>query len=286
MHSAFYPTGCTYEVEKSSVGRYKCDYTTSQSNFPIRYTNFSEPFPQRVVLYGINGMLPQYATFDGWDGFNYTYQNNDHKNSLELICTDGGSLQWGVGTFTWMYYLHEVHIRGCTITNGLISSAFSDFRNLDHLIIEGCSIPSTATDTFSGLNITKMDNIPDAVGQLTIKDCTVTGGNFSVGFFDLLTQVNSIDISNNGMANLDVNMFSQLAKVTHIKMGNNPYTTIPNNLFYNNSVLYRVDFSGILWDCSCDNLWFIEWMANNYIEIEGAVICNTPAAVTGLYIYM
>ncbi|KAK3104388.1 hypothetical protein FSP39_000917 [Pinctada imbricata] len=275
---AFYPTGCAYDIDSSAVGKYRCDYTLSLPNFPIRYTNFSEPFPQRIVFYGISGTLPAYATFDAFDSFNYTYQSNDYKNSLELICSDGGSLQWGVGTFTWMTYLHEVTIKSCNLPSGLISSAFSDFGSLDHLILDGCTIPITATDTFSGLNITKMSDIPDPRGELTITNCDLSGGNFSNGFFDLLTEASALDLSNTGLTNLDVNMFAQMSKVKKINLAHNAFTTLPSNIFHNNTALAVLDLTGIAWDCSCDNLWFLDYASSNYIDIEGPIICNTPTA--------
>lgn len=268
--AATYPSGCNYEIS-SSMGLYTCDFASI--TLPLPYVNFSNPEPQRLVIYDVTGDLSATQLVSGFSAFNYSAVNGDYTNYLEISCKTGGSIKISNTTFTDMNYINELKMTGCNFTDGLPSGAFSTLVELDSLTIEGGIIPSTQSDTFSGLNITKVAGLPTPQGKLTIKNANI-GSNFSTGFFDTLPMLYSIDISGCGLTGIDSNMFLYNNKVTMLNLANNNFTTIPRTFLQNMTSLVEVNLAGIAWDCSCDNLWFIDHFSAYSMHIRGGVLCS------------
>lgn len=265
------PSGCTYDTSTSSMGLYICDFASI--TLPLEYNNFSDPEPQRLVIHDVTGDISASQLFLGFSVFNYSAVNADYTNYLEIGCKSGGSVQISNTTFTDLNFINEVKMTGCNFTSGIPSNAFSTFENLDSLTIEGGIISSTQSDTFSGLNITKLSSVPSPQGKLTIKNVKV-GSNFSSGFFDPLSMVSAIDISGCGITTVDSNTFLYNNKVTLLNLANNNFTTLPRTFLQNMTSLTEVDVSGIAWDCSCDNLWFLDHFSAYSMRIKGGILCS------------
>lgn len=271
VSAAIYPSGCNYD-SSSSMGLYTCDFASI--TLPLPYINFSNPEPQRLVIYDVTGDLSATQLVSGFSAFNYSAVNADYTNYLEIACKTGGSLQISSTMFTDMNYINEFKMTGCNFTSGLPSSAFSTFVELDSLTIEGGVIASTQSDTFSGLNITKISGLPTPQGKLTIKNANI-GSNFSVGFFDSLSDLSAIDISGCGMTAIDPNLFLYNNKVTLLNLANNNFTTISSSFLKNMTSLTEVNLDGISFDCStCDNLWFLDHFSAFSMHIKGTFLCS------------
>ncbi|XP_062567003.1 uncharacterized protein LOC134229302 [Saccostrea cucullata] len=271
VSSATAPSGCTYDTSTSSMGLYICDFASI--TLPLEYVNFSNPEPQRLVIYDVTGDISASQLFNGFSAFNYTAVNGDYTNYLEIGCKTGGTLQISSTTFTDLNFINEFKMVGCNFNNGLPSSAFSTFVELDSLTIEGGTIASTESDTFSGLNITKISGVPNPQGKLAIKNANV-GTNFSSGFFDLLPMVNAIDISGCGITTIDATTFPYNNKVSLLNLANSNLTTLPKTFLQNMTSLVEVDVSGIAWDCSCDNLWFLDHFSAYRMRMKGSILCS------------
>lgn len=271
VSAAIYPSGCNYD-SSSSMGLYTCDFASI--TLPLPYINFSNPEPQRLVIYDVTGDLSATQLVSGFSAFNYSAVNADYTNYLEIACKTGGSLQISSTMFTDMNYINEFKMTGCNLTSGLPSSAFSTFVELDSLTIEGGIIASTQSDTFSGLNITKISGLPTPQGKLTIKNANV-GSNFSVGFFDSLSDLSAVDISGCGLNAIDPNMFLYNNKIRRLNLANNNFTTISSSFLKNMTSLTEVNVDGISFDCStCDNLWFLDHFSAFSMHIKGTFLCS------------
>lgn len=271
VSAAIYPSGCNYD-SSSSMGLYTCDFASI--TLPLPYINFSNPEPQRLVIYDVTGDLSATQLVSGFSAFNYSAVNADYTNYLEIACKTGGSLQISSTMFTDMNYINEFKMTGCNFTSGLPSSAFSAFVKLDSLTIDGGVISSTQSDTFSGLNITKISGLPTPQGKLTIKNANI-GSNFSVGFFDSLSDLSAIDISGCGMTAIDPNLFLYNNKVTLLNLANNNFTTISSSFLKNMTSLTEVNLDGVSFDCStCDNLWFLDHFSAFSMHIKGTFLCS------------
>lgn len=271
VSAAIYPSGCNYD-SSSSMGLYTCDFASI--TLPLPYINFSNPEPQRLVIYDVTGDLSATQLVSGFSAFNYSAVNADYTNYLEIACKTGGSLQISSTMFTDMNYVNEFKMTGCNFTSGLPSSAFSTFVELDSLTIEGGIIASTQSDTFSGLNITKISGLPTPQGKLTIKNANV-GSNFSVGFFDSLSDLSAVDISGCGLNAIDPNMFLYNNKIRRLNLANNNFTTISSSFLKNMTSLTEVNVDGISFDCStCDNLWFLDHFSAFSMHIKGTFLCS------------
>lgn len=271
VSAAIYPSGCNYD-SSSSMGLYTCDFASI--TLPLPYINFSNPEPQRLVIYDVTGDLSATQLVSGFSAFNYSAVNADYTNYLEIACKTGGSLQISSTMFTDMNYINEFKMTGCNFTSGLPSSAFSTFVELDSLTIEGGIIASTQSDTFSGLNITKISGLPTPQGKLTIKNANV-GSNFSVGFFDSLSDLSAVDISGCGLNAIDPNMFLYNNKIRRLNLANNNFTTISSSFLKNMTSLTEVNVDGISFDCStCDNLWFLDHFSAFSMHIKGTFLCS------------
>uniref|UniRef100_K1Q5U9 Uncharacterized protein n=1 Tax=Magallana gigas TaxID=29159 RepID=K1Q5U9_MAGGI len=254
------------------MGLYTCDFASI--TLPLPYINFSNPEPQRLVIYDVTGDLSATQLVSGFSAFNYSAVNADYTNYLEIACKTGGSLQISSTMFTDMNYVNEFKMTGCNFTSGLPSSAFSTFVELDSLTIEGGIIASTQSDTFSGLNITKISGLPTPQGKLTIKNANV-GSNFSVGFFDSLSDLSAVDISGCGLNAIDPNMFLYNNKIRRLNLANNNFTTISSSFLKNMTSLTEVNVDGISFDCStCDNLWFLDHFSAFSMHIKGTFLCS------------
>nr|XP_011452533.2 uncharacterized protein LOC105345886 isoform X1 [Crassostrea gigas] len=271
VSAAIYPSGCNYD-SSSSMGLYTCDFASI--TLPLPYINFSNPEPQRLVIYDVTGDLSATQLVSGFSAFNYSAVNADYTNYLEIACKTGGSLQISSTMFTDMNYINEFKMTGCNFTSGLPSSVFSTFVELDSLTIEGGIIASTQSDTFSGLNITKISGLPTPQGKLTIKNANV-GSNFSVGFFDSLSDLSAVDISGCGLNAIDPNMFLYNNKIRRLNLANNNFTTISSSFLKNMTSLTEVNVDGISFDCStCDNLWFLDHFSAFSMHIKGTFLCS------------
>ncbi|RUS83170.1 hypothetical protein EGW08_009070 [Elysia chlorotica] len=52
--------------------------------------------------------------------------------------------------------------------------------------------------------------------------------------------------------------------------------------FSNMTALSRVSLKAIPWQCTCNNLWFVEDFKRDGIEFESEVVCDTPGQWTGI----
>jgi hypothetical protein len=270
------PTGCTYVNNAGlGIGVYECDFNAI--TLPLAYSSFSSPKPQRLKIYNIHGHLPASsptASFSGFSAFSGSL-DPDYAASLELRCATGGTLLLYAGTFTGMSYLQRLSIYNCAIQSGFPSSGFLAIGTLDYFLVYGGSLTTLATDAFAGLYIQKL-SIPDAKGELAFVDVTMPSTTLPHGLFYSLTDIVSIRLDNIGLTAITSDVFSQNTLLEKISLTYNAFTEVPSTIFDGLTKLYSVDFMGTPWNCTCDNIWLVNYVNSSGIRLETGLTCTTP----------
>lgn len=266
------PSGCALNEVISLIGRFDCDFNSI--TFPLTMTDFSSPDPQRLRIFNVSGTFPS-PSFSGFNTFNTGTIDTDYPASLEIECVNGGTLDINAGTFTGMSYLQEFYITNCVISD-LPDNVFSDFGTLNYFKIEGGSIGATQPNSLNGLSVAR-SSTPNVYGEFAIVDSIITTGELATGFLNPLTTVSTILLQNTALNTIDVNTFSQNTIVRNLSIAGNNFQTIPENIFSGLDTLMYLDMSNIPFNCSCSEVWFLDYLAEEDVNIVGVAVCEQPS---------
>jgi hypothetical protein len=61
-----------------------------------------------------------------------------------------------------------------------------------------------------------------------------------------------------------------------ISLTYNAFTEVPSTIFDGLTKLYSVDFMGTPWNCTCDNIWLVNYVNSSGIRLETGLTCTTP----------
>ena len=75
------------------------------------------------------------------------------------------------------------------------------------------------------------------------------------------------------VTSLTSDIFQYNTKLRYIDVSDNQFTSIPIGLFNGLDSLSDVHMYNIDWQCSCDNMWFVEHAVNNNITLFGEYMC-------------
>lgn len=275
---AVQPTGCSYDSSDSSTGLYTCVWGSYSA--PLAFTGFTDPYPQRLRLTGVTGSMGS-NSFSGFSSFASNLLDLDYSASLEIVCSSGGTLSLAASTFTDMGYLQELVIRNCDVQT-LPTSVFQNLGTLDTLRVEGGSMAALTNNVLTGLTIERLD-VPQPKGELVIKNSQVSGG-IPTGIFDGLTTTKSIILDNIGLTTVDNAYFSLTKAVTSLSLANSGITTVDYALISSLEGLTSLDLGGVLFDCTCDNLWILTYANTHSIELPSGILCNTPTDYQSTYL--
>ncbi|XP_060074114.1 leucine-rich repeat-containing protein 4B-like [Ylistrum balloti] len=265
------PAGCTYFP--SSL-KYEC----SSRNWvlPLALSDFDN-VPQSLTLIDINGDLPSStptATFTGFDVINTTLFDTNFVPTFTIQCYTGGMLIYHNGTFSGLGYIKEVRIQNCEVI-ALPDQAFQDFGDLNYLGFENGVIGDIGFDAFKGLNIYPMA-VPRPLGMLLMTS-KLEGRVLPNGVFYHLTNATNFVIDGTNLDTVQADMFQASIKLRFLSMRHNWFTSFPSNILSNLHGLQILNLDGIKWDCTCDNLWFLDYCQTNNVSLRGSMICNSPS---------
>lgn len=273
------PTGCALDDTASLIGRFDCEFNSV--SFPLVMTDFSSPDPQRIRIYNVSGSLSS-PSFSGFSSFNTGTVDTDYPTLLEIECVNGGTLDISAGTFAGMDYIQEFYMTNCVISD-LPDSVFSDFGTLNYFKIEGGSIGATNTNSLNGLNVARSSS-PTPLGTFIIYNSPINTGELASGFLNPLTTVTTIMLKNTGLDSIEANMFSQNTLVRNLSIAGNNFQELPNNIFSGLDALMFLDLSDVPLNCSCSNVWFLDYSVEHNISLVGAVVCGEPSSYNCKYI--
>ncbi|XP_033724856.1 leucine-rich repeat transmembrane protein FLRT3-like [Pecten maximus] len=186
------------------------------------------------------------------------------------------------GALAGMNYIQDFRIINCNIYN-IPDEMFADLVELNYLGIEGGTIHTFGFNTFTLLNIYAMDftSNRESSGTLSIRNCNIVDGKLPNGLLYSLTNIKHIILENANIATLQSDMFQVTTKVMSLTFTNNPLTSLPQNLFNSMLGLVSVEADGIAWECSCTNLWFLDYAETNNVTLRGDYVCASPADEQG-----
>lgn len=267
------PVGCALDDTASLIGRYDCDF--NEITLPLTMTDFSSPDPQRIRIYNTSGTFPS-PSFAGFGSFNTGTLDTDYPASLEIECVNGGTLTISAGTFDGMGYLQDFYITNCDITD-LPTDVFADFGTLNYFKIEGGSIATTQSNSLNGMNILRSGS-PTPLGEFVIYNVPITSGVLASGFLDPITTVSVLILENIGLSSIDVSTFSQNTIVRNLSIAGNELQEFPNNLFSGLDGLMFLNLKSNPLNCSCSDVWFLDYLADQDVKVVGAAVCEEPAS--------
>ncbi|XP_069107228.1 uncharacterized protein [Argopecten irradians] len=271
------PQACTYTEDTKS---YECN--AHNWALPLQLTQFNYT-PQVLSLVQVNGELPSAApsgpTFEGFDGIDNSTFDPNYVPSLHIRCAAAGQLILTSGSFANMSYVQELRFFACQVLN-LPDSVFSEFIELNYLSFDGGSVSNVGFDVFSGLDIYPL-TVPNPMGALAFRNAQITSAGLPNGALYNLENITKIIIENAALRVLQPDMFKRSTKLTHISLDRNPFTKISDGLFADLSALTVVSMRGISWECTCPQMWFEDYLAENNITLLGDIVCDSPTDFQG-----
>lgn len=270
------PVGCSY-----ASGVFTCDY---RFVIPLDATAFS-PEPQRLVIEEADGTFSN-TDFLNFDQVNKTAFDINSPAELTIICITGGGglMSLDATSFEGMAYFQEIRIINCEFT-AVAANAFQNFGAVNHFSFEGGNMDSIDADALVGLNVERDTTLPTPKGTFAMIDVDLVPGGLPTGFFSNMTHANEIILSNSRLYSIDPSLFSTTALARKINLDNNPFTYIPDNIFASVTALGQVSMAGIQWECTCNNLWFLDHFEDNSILFTSAATCTIPSSHYGKTVY-
>uniref|UniRef100_A0A8W8K7M8 Uncharacterized protein n=1 Tax=Magallana gigas TaxID=29159 RepID=A0A8W8K7M8_MAGGI len=187
----------------------------------------------------------QASHFSGFSSASTATFDSSYSHSLTINCKAGiSSFTLAANSFSQFPNLQVLEFVKCPITS-IPANAFPG-HYLDHLIFTGGKIDSVDANAFSGLNISKL-SIPGAVGAASVNTITV-------GHVGNITNLRHLSLSENLITNLTSGIFTNLKSLAYLDLRENKFT------------------------CTCTDLWFLKYVADNFITMLGGPVCDTPAS--------
>ncbi|XP_048731708.2 toll-like receptor 13 [Ostrea edulis] len=212
--------------------------------------------------------------FSGFSSASTTSFDSSYPHSLTIVCKPGiTSFTVAANAFSQFPNVQVLEFLNCPITS-IPANAFPG-HYLDHLIFTGGKIGSIDANAFSGLNISKL-SIPGAVGGITINSELTSGLPEKV--FDSLQSMEYLAIDEAKVSTITVGMVGNLTNLRYLNLRNNLITNITDGIFTNMKSLSYLDFEGNKFTCTCTDLWFLKYTAENHIHLLGGPLCETPAS--------
>lgn len=278
------PVGCTYD---SSTILFSCN--ARSWSLPLVFSDFTTAQPQRLMLKDVDGEIsnsaPNGPAFSGFSSINTATFDPDYAPALYIMCYFGGQLILDKAAFTDFGYVEEVKIINCDILS-LPVEVFAHFGDVNLFHILGGSISNMVADSFKGLDVKRMTTVPNPVGEFAIINSELTSGALAFGALFNMANTERVLIENAHLSTVTSDMLYALGKLNYVSLSYNTFTSIPNNVFANVLALSNVDMYGIKWDCSCTNLWFLEYLDENNITMNGDIVCETPVNYQRKFAYI
>nr|KAG5702483.1 hypothetical protein BaRGS_015115 [Batillaria attramentaria] len=224
------------------------------------------------------------GTFGASDFLNFNSVNTssfdiNYPAELTIQCQTGGGglMTLAADSFTNLGYYNNIRIINCEFT-AMPASSFANFGTVNYFSLEGGNMDNVDKDALLGLNVQKDSALPTPLGEFAMIDVDLVPGGLPAGFFSNLTQASAITISNSRLYTVPLDMFSTTTMVTKLTLDNNPFTYIPDNIFGSMPALGQVSMAGINWECTCNNLWWRDYVNSNGISFISPSTCTLPTS--------
>jgi len=79
---------------------------------------------------------------------------------------------------------------------------------------------------------------------------------------------------NTNIGTLDAALFAVKPPLHFLDISHNPITTVPEAVFTSPTSLGVIRMYGTDLECSCASLWFMGHVLENYLTLEGDIVCT------------
>ncbi|XP_077192814.1 uncharacterized protein LOC143837169 isoform X2 [Paroedura picta] len=153
---------------------------------------------------------------------------------------------------------------------------FKGLTSLRNLYLSGNKILSIAPDAFDDLK---------QLQYLTLADSSNGMGNLPPGVFKNLRNLTSLDLENVGIHTLTLEVFGNLSRLRFLQLGKNDLQTINSSVLENLTSLSYLDLRKCLLACTCDNIWFQEWLNNDRVQVVYLYNYTCNSGQNSSYVY-
>ncbi|GFO08278.1 hypothetical protein PoB_003478300 [Plakobranchus ocellatus] len=244
------PSGCLY-----SSGVFTCDYRFCT---PLEPSMF-DPAPQRLVIYNIDGGMNA-SLFPSWNTMNSTDFDSNYDASLTLSCLQGGGLM--------------------ELTSASFDPGFQQLRRAK-FGIQGGKMSAVQGNAFTGFTVRRNPNSVNPRGELSIIDVEFPSDTFPTGLLSSQASVTTLTLHKSGLNTVPADFLTHMTNLTTLSLDFNGFTELPSTLFAGLSALTTLNAGGIHWDCTCEKLWWIDYVAKHSMRITSEMLCYQPLSYYG-----
>ncbi|KAL8219698.1 UNVERIFIED_CONTAM: hypothetical protein K2H54_031354 [Gekko kuhli] len=153
---------------------------------------------------------------------------------------------------------------------------FQGLMSLRNLYLSENKILSISPDAFDDLR---------KLRYLTLADSSNGMGNLPPGIFKNLRQLTSLNLENAGIRTLTLEVFGSLSRLHFLQLGKNEMQTINSSVLENLTSLRYLDLRKCPLACTCDNIWFQEWLKNDRVQVVYLYNYTCNSGQNSSYIY-
>lgn len=153
---------------------------------------------------------------------------------------------------------------------------FQGLKSLRDLFLSENKILSIAPDAFDDLSQLK---------YLTLADSSNGMGNLPPGIFKNLRRLTRLDLENAGIRTLTLEVFGNLSQLHFLQLGKNELQTINSSVLENLTSLRYLDLRKCPLACTCNNIWFQEWLKNDRVQVVYLYNYTCNSGENSSYVY-
>lgn len=153
---------------------------------------------------------------------------------------------------------------------------FQGLKSLRDLFLSENKILSISPDAFDDLS---------QLRYLTLADISNGMGNLPPGIFKNLRQLTSLNLENAGIRTLTLEVFGNLSQLHFLQLGKNELQTINSSVMENLTSLRYLDLRKCPVACTCDNIWFQEWLNNDRVQVVYLYNYTCNSGQNSSYVY-
>ncbi|XP_015272102.1 PREDICTED: toll-like receptor 13 [Gekko japonicus] len=153
---------------------------------------------------------------------------------------------------------------------------FQGLTSLRNLYLSENKILSISPDAFDDLR---------KLRYLTLADSSNGMGNLPPGIFKNLRRLTSLNLENAGIRTLTLEVFGNLSRLHFLQLGKNEMQTINSSVLEHLTSLRCLDLRKCPLACTCDNIWFQEWLKNDRVQVVYLYNYTCNSGQNSSYIY-
>ncbi|XP_060114464.1 toll-like receptor 13 [Heteronotia binoei] len=153
---------------------------------------------------------------------------------------------------------------------------FHGLTSLRDLYLSENKILSISPDAFDDLSHLRYLGMADSSNGM---------GNLPPGIFKNLRKLTSLNLENAGIRTLTLEVFGNLSQLRFLQLGKNELQTINSSVMKNLTSLRYLDLRKCPLACTCENIWFQEWLNNDQVQVVYLYNYTCNSGQNSSYVY-